>query len=585
MSSEFKQLLNILDRNILLRQAGSRAYSRGESYFVLNNVRTLSEREGIVTATVRGTQDYSVSLWLDNDELAYTCDCPEGAKGRFCKHCVAVGLKLLDKGGVARRKVKSTTMDDARAWLARQDKDILVDMLMSQAKDVPDFRKQLLMNAARENPFGLDIDTFRKAIDDATFMQDGYVDYRGSYEYAHGIERVLSSIHKLVEDGHATKVVELAEYALTRMENVYGMVDDSSGNVGSVMSSVQRLHHDACLAAKPDPAQLAGKLLDWEFRIEGDTFYNAAMLYADVLGDEGLEAYRELVQVEWEKVPQLNPGQEASERWGKRYKLSRVMEELARRFGGIEDRVAILSRDLSSAYCYLQIANVCKEAGDDNAALDWAERGIAAFSGRTDWRLREFAAEEYHARGRHGDAMALVWAEFSESPHLRTYQKLQSHADRTGEWSQWRPRALEGIRQLAAADKAGASKRRYSWGSAPDNSTLVDVFLWEDDVDAAWDEAQAGGCNNGLWMRLAEKREEQHPEDSLQIYQAAVEPLVQQKNSQAYTEAVDLLIKINRVMVQLNRSDEFRHYLASIRAAHKPKRNFTKMIDETQWLD
>jgi hypothetical protein len=38
-------------------------------------------------------------------------------------------------------------------------------------------------------------------------------------------------------------------------------------------------------------------------------------------------------------------------------------------------------------------------------------------------------------------------------------------------------------------------------------------------------------------------------------------------------------------MVRLNRSDEFRRYLATILTAHRPKRNFTKMLDETQGLD
>lgn len=576
-------MLDILDRNALLRLAGSRVYGRGEDYFILKKVRSLSESEGVITATVRGTEDYAVSLWLDDGEPAYACDCPQGDEGRFCKHCVAVGLKLLDNSGTSRKKTRSTTMDDVRVWLGRQEKDALVDMLMSRARIDDDLRKQLFMNAARENPAGLDIVTFRKAIDEATFVEHGYVDYRGSYEFAQGIWRVLASVRKLLDDGHAAEVVELAEYALARLKNVYGAVDDSSGNVGSVMSDIQELHHDACLSAKPDISDLAGKLLEWELTIEGDPFYNAAARYADVLGEDGLSSYRKLVEAEWEKVPQLSAGQDSSERWGRRYGLSRIMEDLARRFGGIEDRVAIMSRDLSAAYRYLDIARLHKEAGNSDAALDWAERGLAAFPERTDWRLREFLAEEYHARGRHDEAMALVWAAFSESPRLGEYQKLKAHADRIDKWDDWRPKALDTVRQRSAGEKLGSSKRRFGWVMPPDNSTLVMIFLWENEVELAWHEAQEGNCTSKLWMELAQRREEDHPEDSLRIYQAAVEPLVQQKNNQAYAEAVDLLVRISKAMARLGRSDGFETYLASVRAAHKPKRNFTKMIDEMRW--
>lgn len=580
---ELKQLLHILDRNTLLRLAGSRVYGRGEDYFILKKAKTLSPREGGVSATVRGTRDYSVSLWLEDGEIAFSCDCPQGEEDKFCKHCVAVGLKLLDTGGTGRKTTHSTTMDDVRAWLNRQKREALVDMLMGRAKNDSDLRKQLLMNAARENPSGIDFGTFRKAIDDATFVEHGYVDYRSSYEFAEGIWRVLSSIRKLLDDGHAAEVVELAEYALARVVSVWGMVDDSSGNIGSVMSDTQELHHDACLSAKPDVSALAGKLVEWELTIDGDAFDNAAAIYADVLGDEGATVYRDLVEAEWEKVPQINAGQDSSERWGRRYRLSRIMEGFARRYGGIEDRVAIMSRDLSTAHCYLQIAELYKEARNSDAALDWAEKGLAAFPKRTDWRLRVFLAEEYHARGRHDDAMALVWAQFSESPQLRQYQELKSHADKIGQWDEWREKALGKLRRDAADSKSRRPAGLYRLLS-PDSSTLVEILVWEKEIELAWNEAQQGGCSDRLWMELAHRREEDHPEDSLRIYQAAIEPLIQQKNNQAYSEAVKLLARVNKVMAKLGRSNEFKVYLATVRAAHKPKRNFTKMIDDKQWL-
>jgi uncharacterized Zn finger protein len=105
------------------------------------------------------------------------------------------------------------------------------------------------------------------------------------------------------------------------------------------------------------------------------------------------------------------------------------------------------------------------------------------------------------------------------------------------------------------------------------------VFLWEKDVEAAWQEANRGGCSNNLWMELAAKREKEHPEDALLVYQRHIDPTVNQKNNDAYREATDLLRKIRELMVRLGREADFGRYIESVRIAHKPKRNFMKLIE------
>ncbi len=51
-----------------------------------------------------------------------------------------------------------------------------------------------------------------------------------------------------------------------------------------------------------------------------------------------------------------------------------------------------------------------------------------------------------------------------------------------------------------------------------DHSLLVEIFLDEQETEEAWQEAQAGGCRNDLWLRLAAKREIEHPEDAVSVY-------------------------------------------------------------------
>lgn len=61
------------------------------------------------------------------------------------------------------------------------------------------------------------------------------------------------------------------------------------------------------------------------------------------------------------------------------------------------------------------------------------------------------------------------------------------------------------------------------------------------------------------------------------------EPTLNQKNNEAYREAIGLLRKVRGLMVRLGRESEFVRYLKSVRAAHKPKRNFMKLLDRAKW--
>ena len=267
------------------------------------------------------------------------------------------------------------------------------------------------------------------------------------------------------------------------------------------------------------------------------------------------------------------------EKYGKRFRITHIMETLARQTGDVEAVVAVKKRDLSLAYHYLQIAETYKDARKHDLALEWAERGVKAFPERTDSRLREFLAEEYHRRKRHDEAMALIWAEFAESPILDQYKKLKAHAQRIDQWESWREKALDYLRSEIARAKDQRQRNRWPWYHQADHSDLVRIFLWEKDEEAAWREAQEGGCSNDLWLELAAKRDKDHPEDALPIYQRQIEPTLDRKNNEAYAETIGLLRKVRELMVRLERKDEFTNYLEKVRAAHKPKRNFMKLLD------
>ncbi len=572
---------SIITQQQLRQLAGGRSYARGDEYFQYEYVKALAEYDDMITASVQGTHRYQVKLWIEDDELDYSCTCPVGNDGEFCKHCVAVGLAWLEQPEVhSRKKSRRTTitMDDVKKYLSKQEKKALIKMLMDQSKDDEQLRQRLLMKAAKNNPKGLDLATYKNAINDAVGTND-FVDYRSMFAYSSDIEKAIDPIEELIREGHAAESIELAEYALAAVESGMDSVDDSDGQMGEILERLQEIHHLACKKAKPDPEELAERLFAWELRAEYDVFYRAVESYADVLGEKGLAVYRRLAEAEWAKVPKLLPGRDDPEKYSKRFRITSIMEALARRTGKIEDLVAVKQRDLSNAYDFLEIAEIYKKTKKDDLALKWAEKGVAAFPKQTDSRLREFLANEYHNRHRHEEAMALMWAEFTEAARLKQFQILKKHADRVKQWPLWREKALLFLREQINKEK---QKARGIWAGRVDNSALVEIYLWEKNIESAWREAMEGGCGNDLWLQLATKREKEHPEDALVIYQKQIEPTLNQKNNPAYKQAVRYLTRIHGIMARLGKETEFKRYLDAVRLAHKPKRNFMKMLENSK---
>lgn len=564
------------------------SWQRGIDYYKQGNVLSLMEDKEKIIAKVAGTQDYKIKLWYKNNQLNSSCTCPMGDMGVFCKHCVAVGLTYLDSlGSVKNASSKSKmskpkiTLDKIREYLSKQKTDRLVDIITNQLMENDSLRESLMMEVAYCGQKEPDISAFKTTITRAT-QTHGFVEYHRAYDFFKKIDKVLDFIEEFLKAGFDKEVIELSEYTLKRVEKALGEMDDSDGYMSDILERLQALHHKACVKVKPDPKKLAEHLFKWELSTDWDTFYCATETYADVLGAEGLAVYRKLAEAEWTKQPMLKPGQTDLSYRKNRFRLTSIMESLAKISGDVEQLVAVKSKDISCAYQFLQIAEIYKEAGKSDKALEWAEKGVKTFSDNPDSRLNEFLANEYHNRKHHEQAMELIWQDFTRRPDLSCYQQLKKHADRCNQWSKWRQKALAHIREVINETKKQAENKQYYRYSIThsNNSTLVEILLWEKDIESAWKEAKQGGCSEFLWLRLAELLEKAHPADAIEIYKKQIGPIVAQTNNHAYREAINLIRKIHKLMKKLEWDKQFQEYVSSIRTEYKRKRNLIDMLDK-----
>ena len=96
-----------LNEAVIHRLADAQSYQQGREYFANGHVESLEDRGDGVRALVRGTVDYTVTLGAAGGLLDYSCDCPVGRDGDFCKHCVAAALAWNQLPQVRSRFAKS----------------------------------------------------------------------------------------------------------------------------------------------------------------------------------------------------------------------------------------------------------------------------------------------------------------------------------------------------------------------------------------------------------------------------------------------------------------------------------------------
>ncbi|WP_411279314.1 SWIM zinc finger domain-containing protein [Gemmatimonas sp.] len=583
--------------------ADDQSYKRGQRYAADGRVGDIADNDGHISATVHGTMRYRTGLRFAGSRVTWECTCPVGDDGSCCKHCVALGLTWLERSAIGdgsetattgagaprkRAAVKKVagrplTMKDIRAHLSSLPLDALVNLLITRAMQDEQLHQQLLLSTTKSVAGGVNINAWRRTLTAA--METGeYVHYREASGYFSQIEEVLAAIAEITI-AHPDAVIELVEHALELMERAIQHVDDSDGGGSEVLERLQRMHLAACIRARPDPEALARRLFAWEMRSECDIFSGAHTRYARVFGKKGSSVYRALADAAWAKTPALHAGHHDRSFAGNRSRITAIMEALATQAGDIDAIADIRARDLSHAYSYLCIAELYHGAKRHSDAIMWAERGMAAFPDRTDRRLRSFLAAEYQQHGRADEALALLWHNFTDHLCLEHYVALHAVAHAAGVWSTFRVRAIAAVRKHVSV-RSGAVARGY----APlprDGTLLIEILLWEENVEEAWQVAEASGCRDDMLMRLAELRETSHPADAVRVYQASVERTLAQKNSQAYQDTVKQLKVIARVMkraVPLSASNgSFRAYLEAVRVRHKPKRNFMKLLDAARF--
>ncbi|CAJ3269384.1 SWIM zinc finger family protein [Burkholderia pseudomallei] len=565
-----------------------KTFARGKAYFHEGAVSRLEADDGVVRASVQGTHRYSVEFGVgDDSELTYECDCPVGEDGIFCKHAVAVALSWIENAGeevfhadeaepTKPRRNRKTYEEQIQEYVATLTEDALRELVLEAAERDLTLRDKLLFAARAAS--ASDLPSMKTAVRQAARISRP-LDWREAGAYGDGLMSLTSMLRQRLAGRHAAQVVELAELAIAGAEKSLEQIDDSGGGVMPAIQELAAVHLEACIQTQPDPVKLAERLFQYQMGGQWDTFYNVWPAYVEPLGESGLSTYRELVEHAWDKLPPLAPS--SGHRWSYdsgRMRLEHAMEALADFDGDIDALIRIRSKDLSSPYRYLLVAELCAKHGRYDEGLSWAERGLAASDKQPDPRLLEFCIKEYLRRREYASADEYAWRRFEMRATAEAFAALMEVANATGKQAATRERALEHLWTLVETQESTTKSKRDFWQTST-RSELVKLFLDEKDNEAAWTAFTGGSVTTDLWAQMAAVRAKTRPRDAIALYHRLLPVSVESGTRNArYEEAFGVVRAIKKLRSELNEDTQFADELESIRQTYRAKRNFIKLL-------
>src|SRR3954451_11511747 len=123
-----------------------------------------------------------------------------------------------------------------------------------------------------------------------------FLDYGESAGWARAAQPIIAELEKAVEAAPSRALVELLQRAVGHVVKVMMHADDSDGLIGDLARELLALHARACDTGAADPVDLAAWMVRFGFD-EQDFFEVDPVRYASALGQAGLAAYRDAVDV------------------------------------------------------------------------------------------------------------------------------------------------------------------------------------------------------------------------------------------------------------------------------------------------
>jgi uncharacterized Zn finger protein len=532
-----------MDWRALINEADAGSLARGRDYARRKLVTITSATSTRVRAEAHGSSTYDVTIGVSG----WSCTCPVGVRGDFCKHLVATVL-VVDgaTGGDATGGDAELDGPDEAAdlvvWLTDLDASAAQEIVERLATDHPKAMATLRTVRARSSG---DVSVYRELVDSLRTRR--HLDYRDANRHGEQAHRVADELERGLGPTTAAPLIPLLETAIELMVRVIVRADDSSGVQSGAAARMVDLHCEAATLAPPDPDRLARWLVkngaDPESFLDFDV-----VAYAVPLGDRGLTRYRKELAKALAKAPD-------------NYAARHALQRLAVLDGDVAEIVRLAGGPLHNTFQYAAVVEALLEAGHDEEALRYAVAGTElAPSFQQTPRLYDTAVRLLRDRGDLAEGLRLRQRQLQQLPDEASYASLRKAANTAaGDWPRERLSALDTL----------LDRNPRAWMS---------VLLDEGEVDLVWAASADLPINPTMLVRLLRERAKTHPADVFDRYVALIEETLRVADQQNYRQAVAYLHDLRRACDAAGTQPEYAAVVARLLDEHRRRPTLVEML-------
>lgn len=208
-------------RNIILE--------RGYDYYMQGLVEDYREDNGVINATVCGSEDYEVDIKLVNGKLDYAyCSCPYAEDGNYCKHMAAVLYEYEEKQSRTPEAHVAQENKSVSEIVASADEAYVREFLTDVLTDNDLLLQRFLLREPESESRSLS--EYEKLVDSIIADHedyDGYVDYYAAQDLTDDLLELSADIRTMIERGEYLEAFELSYYICEQIDLTE--MDDDGG--------------------------------------------------------------------------------------------------------------------------------------------------------------------------------------------------------------------------------------------------------------------------------------------------------------------------------------------------------------------
>jgi hypothetical protein len=607
-------IADLLSDAALIHVSSPKIFERGKTYASSGAVSIVGEAgdpKPAIHAEVAGTEIYKTTVWIEDGDVAGSCDCLSAEDGWFCKHQVAVALvwrhrlsgtePIVDEE--ARKKVQASAK---RAQTVKHRREALEDFL--RARPATTLAEKLIDLADTYHEIERELQQWQRLtnaepedlnplVSEILAVGQRFLPLPEVYAYVRRAAAVLPVLQG-ARERDARSAVTMSLHALRRSWAALMQADDSNGEIGDLSRAIAAEWVAALRGAGAQPAAFGDTYLRVQLEDPFGCFDQLAA--EDAMGPAALNRYRSALAARWRQAKDtvLTQRAERAAKFASRKRgavdwpqcdegetrlgtLDHLHLAQLERMGDVDGALAVLREDLSEPHKFRALTIFLERHNRLREAFTVAEQACKAFPDA--WHLQEDLLRCYERDGWTAEAYALRRRQFESAPSVEGFhQTLNAGIAAKEDGAALREELLQEIeaREIGETHKDKPSSlsmpRGASRAQARDVSLRAQILCSERQWDRACLLVQPPAvCNPSVLRHIGLHLDDAHRKESIELLLR----VFAQAMRTASTPYRQELVLVNEIAERLDRARRVA-WLAKVRTEFKAKRNFIRDLPQ-----